>query len=129
MIGPGPDPGGGGGGLRPRAVSSWFPSVFALEELYPFLAMQADQAFIAALMFGSWTSSLLMASFTVMMPAIDLASWALLKSPTMFAHLFAAACAPTGKTADGLERLGAWSSGTWLGGAVKPYCAASAVPR
>ncbi len=46
----------------------------ASAELYPFLAMQADQAFVAVLKSGSWTTSVLMSSFIASMPAIEWAN-------------------------------------------------------
>ena len=61
--------------------------------------MQADQAFVAFLKSGSWTTSVLMSSFIVSMPASEVANWALLKSATMLRHLPAAACAPAGRLA------------------------------
>jgi hypothetical protein len=93
--------------------------------------MQAAHAFVAFLRSGSWTTSVLMASFMVSMPAIEVANWALLKSITMLKHLPAAACAPAGRPANGLEEL-ADGPGAGLPGPdrsiLKPYCRASAVP-
>jgi hypothetical protein len=88
--------------------------------------MQADQAFVAVLKSGSWTTSVLMTLFIVSMPAIEVANWALLNSATMFGHLPAAACAPAGRLVNDVGG-GPPDRGSLLG-AVKPYCTASAVP-
>jgi hypothetical protein len=88
--------------------------------------MQADQAFIAFLNSGSWTTSVLMTSFIVSIPAIEVANWASLNSATMLAHLFAAACAPAGRLPAGLAGEPRESDAV---ATAKPYCAASAVPR
>src|ERR1700716_916062 len=123
-VGAEPDP--AAGPLSPTASSSCSISVSASGELYPFLVMQADQAFVAVLKSGSWTTSVLMTLFIVSMPAIEVANWALLNSATMFRHLPAAACALAGRLVNDVGG-GPPDRGSLLG-AVKPYCTASTVP-
>jgi hypothetical protein len=124
--GPGPELEPGVAALRPRATCSWSTSVFGSAELYPFLAMQAVQTFVALAKSGSWTTSLLMSLFIVSIPASDVTNWASLNSGMMFAHLPAAVCAPAGMlgVAPGEPPPVAGSET----GTAKPSCAATKVP-
>src|ERR1700722_546065 len=71
--------------------------VVAWTAAYPFLAMQADQAPCALRSRGSLITSPPISLSMLSIPASDVANWALLKSVSMFWHLFSAACTATGK--------------------------------
>ena len=76
------------------ADSSLSAKASASEMVYPFLAMQADQAVVAFLKSGSVITSLLISLFIVSMPPSDVVNWASWNAMRMLRHLPAAACAP-----------------------------------
>ncbi len=107
--------------------------MFALEVLYPSLAMQADQLAIAFLIEPSATSALPMSLLSVSMMAMEWVNWALLKFSRMLKHLPAAACAPAGRPANGAPGWPGPLAAPPAPGASgvparKPCWAASAVP-
>ncbi len=95
--------------------------------MYPFLAMQADHAFVAVLIAPSRTTSLPMSLFIVSTMASEPLNMASLKLSTMLAHLPAAACAASDRPDIGfeLEKAPGWGPVS----ASNPSWAASAVPR
>src|SRR5580692_8096488 len=124
-VDPGPAPVGPGTGRK--VITYWLHIVFAWTASYPFLAMQADQACCALIRSGSLITSSPTSSFIVSMPAVDVASWALLNAPTMLRHFPPAAAAPAGMLVPGPGRPSN-SSGPPVSGWLKPYCSASESP-